>query len=101
MTFSKREVTRRRAITATILGTLAAGYPLSLQAAEPTAQEKANIQGVNDFCEAWRIHDVTKAWHGTGVFFLKSGRIVEWFDYKTFTDPAWSCRPARSAGGIP
>ena len=29
-----------------------------------------------------------KAWHGTGVFFLKSGRIVEWFDYTTFTDPA-------------
>jgi limonene-1,2-epoxide hydrolase len=28
-----------------------------------------------------------KAWHGTGVFFLKDGRIVEWFDYTTFTDP--------------
>ncbi len=28
-----------------------------------------------------------KAWHGTGVFFLKGGRIVEWFDYTTFTDP--------------
>lgn len=31
-----------------------------------------------------------KAWNGTGVFFLKNGRIVEWFDYTTFTDPAWS-----------
>ena len=60
MTFSKREVTRRQAITATALGTLAAGYPLPLQAAEPTAQEKANIQVVNEFCEAWRAHDVTK-----------------------------------------
>jgi limonene-1,2-epoxide hydrolase len=154
MTFSKREVTRRRAITAATLGTLAAGYPLSLRAAKPTAQEKANIQVVKDFCEAWPAHDVgkimsyfadncayrpletmetakgreaveneikrfvnnverfeiletwargpmvinqridhftgfqIKAWHGTGVFFLKSGRIVEWFDYTTFTDPA-------------
>src|SRR6266851_6906656 len=150
MTFSKREVTRRRAITAATLGTLAAGYPLSLRAAEPTAQEKANIQVVNDFCEAWRTHDVgkimsyfadncsyrpletmetakgrdavekeikrfvnnverfeiletwargpmvidqridhftrfqIKAWHGTGVFFLKDGRIVEWFDYNLY-----------------
>jgi limonene-1,2-epoxide hydrolase len=28
-----------------------------------------------------------KAWHGTGVFFLKNGKIVEWFDYTTSTDP--------------
>jgi limonene-1,2-epoxide hydrolase len=28
-----------------------------------------------------------KAWHGTGVFFLKDGKIAEWFDYTTFTDP--------------
>jgi limonene-1,2-epoxide hydrolase len=34
-----------------------------------------------------------KAWHGTGVFFLKDGRIVEWFDYTTFTDPVQSCWP--------
>jgi limonene-1,2-epoxide hydrolase len=152
MTFSKKEVTRRQAITAAASGTLAAGCPRLLRAAEPTAQEKANIQ-VNDFCEAWRTHDVTKimsyfadncayrpletmetakgreavesaikriannverfevletwargpmvinqridhftsfrikAWHGTGVFFLKDGRIVEWFDYTTSTDP--------------
>jgi len=152
MTFSKREVTRRKAITAAALGTLAAGYPLSLRAAKPTAQEKTNIQVVKDFCEAWPAHDVgkimsyfadncayrpletmetakgraavedairrfvnnverfeiletwargpmvinqridhftrfqIKAWHGTGVFFLKNGKIVEWFDYTTFTD---------------
>ena len=60
MTFSNREVTRRQAITAAASGTLAAGYPLSLGAAEPTAQEKANIQAVKDFCEAWPAHDVTK-----------------------------------------
>ena len=152
MTFWKKEATRRQAITA-VLGTLAAGYPLSLRGAEPTAQERANIRVVKDFCEAWRSHDVTKimsyfadncayrpletmetakgrdaveneikrfvnnverfetletwargpmvinqridhftsfqikAWHGTGVFFLKNGKIVEWFDYTTFTDP--------------
>jgi limonene-1,2-epoxide hydrolase len=153
MTFWKGEATRRQAITAAALGTLAAGYPLSLQGAKQTAQEKANIQVVKDFCEAWPAHDVgkimsyfadncayrpletmetakgrdavekeikrfvnnverfeiletwargpmvinqridrftrfqIKAWHGTGVFFLKDGKIVEWFDYTTFTDP--------------
>jgi limonene-1,2-epoxide hydrolase len=154
MTFSKGETTRRQAITAAALGTLAAGYSPELRAAEPTAQEKANMQVVKDFCEAWPTHDVTKimsyfadngayrpletmetakgreaveneikrfvnnvgrfevletwargpmvinqridhfknfqikAWHGTGVFFLKNGKIVEWFDYTTSTDPA-------------
>jgi len=153
MTFWKGEATRRQAITAAALGTLAAGYPLSLRAAKPTAQEKANIQVVKDFCEAWPAHDVgkimsyfadncayrpletmetakgreavenairrfvsnverfeiletwargpmvidqridhfanfqIKAWHGTGVFCLKNGKIVEWFDYTTSTDP--------------
>src|SRR5260370_21831499 len=61
MNFSKREVPPRRGTTAATLGTLAAGYPLSLRAAEPTAQEKANIQVVNDFCEAWRTHDSPKS----------------------------------------
>jgi limonene-1,2-epoxide hydrolase len=152
MTTSKRTVTRREAITAA-LATLAAGYPPSLQAAEPTGEERANTQVVKNFCEAWPAHDVgnimsyfadscayrpletmetakgreavenqikrfvtnverfevletwargplvinqridhftdfqIKAWHGTGVFFLKGGKIVEWFDYTTFTDP--------------
>jgi limonene-1,2-epoxide hydrolase len=152
MRFSKITVTRREAITAA-LGTLAAGYPPSLQAAEPTGEERANAQVVKNFCEAWPAHDVgkimsyfadncayrpletmeiakgweavenqikrfvinverfevletwargpmvinqridhftdfqIKAWHGTGVFFLKGGKIVEWFDYTTFTDP--------------
>ena len=22
-----------------------------------------------------------KSWHGVGVFFLKDGKIVEWYDY--------------------
>ena len=150
MTLSKREPTRRQAIAA---AAFTASYPLSLRAAKPTSQEKANVQVVKDFCEAWPAHDVAKimsyfaddcayrpletmetakgretvekeikrfvnnverfeiletwargpmvinqridhfkdfqvkAWHGTGVFFLKDGRIVEWFDYTTFTDP--------------
>ena len=153
MISSRRETTRRQAITA-VVGTLAAAHPLSLRGAEPTAQEKANIQVVKDFSDAWPAHNVgkimsffadncayrpletmeaakgraaveneikrfvnnverfeiletwargpmvinqridhfkdfqIKAWHGTGVFFLKSGRIVEWFDYTTSTDPA-------------
>jgi hypothetical protein len=44
MTFWKREATRRQAITGAALGTLAASYPLSLRAAKPTTQEKANIK---------------------------------------------------------
>ena len=24
---------------------------------------------------------VLKSWHGIGVFFLKDGKIVEWYDY--------------------
>jgi hypothetical protein len=59
MTFSKRTITRREAITAAV-GTLAAGYPLSLQAAEPTGEERANTQVVKNFCEAWPTHDVGK-----------------------------------------
>jgi limonene-1,2-epoxide hydrolase len=149
MALSRRETTRRQAIAAALVGS----YPLSLRAAQPTVQEKANIQVVKDFCEAWPAHDVgkimsyfadncayrpletmetakgrdavekeikrfvnnvqrfeiretwargpmvinqridhfkdfqIKAWHGTGVFFLKGGRIVERLDYTTFTDP--------------
>jgi limonene-1,2-epoxide hydrolase len=27
-----------------------------------------------------------KSWHGVGVFFLKDGKIVEWYDYTIFAD---------------
>jgi limonene-1,2-epoxide hydrolase len=27
-----------------------------------------------------------KSWHGTGVFFLKDGKIVEWYDYTIAID---------------
>lgn len=153
MPFSRKEVTRREAIAAAALGSLAAAYPLTLGAAEPTALEKANTEVVKKFCDAWPAHDVSKimsyfaddcascpletmetakgrealeneirrfvdnverfeeletwargpmvinqridhfknfqikAWHGTGVSFLKDGKIAEWFDYTTFTEP--------------
>jgi len=29
-----------------------------------------------------------RAWHGVGVFFLKAGKIVEWYDYTISTDRA-------------
>ena len=29
-----------------------------------------------------------KSWHGVGVFFLKEGKIVEWYDYTIARDPA-------------
>ena len=135
-------MTRRQAISTAI----AAGA-VSLQAADLTTAEKANLQIVNDFCAAWPTHDLAKimsffadncayrvteaqepnkgkeavegriksfldrvirfqvldtwakgpmvfneridsfssgalkSWHGTGVFFLKDGKIVEWYDY--------------------
>jgi limonene-1,2-epoxide hydrolase len=29
-----------------------------------------------------------KMWHGVGVFFLKDGKIVEWYDYTISREPA-------------
>jgi len=29
---------------------------------------------------------VLKSWHGVGVFFLKDGKIVEWYDYTILAD---------------
>ena len=129
-----------------------AGFAGSAEAAEATAQEKANVQIVNDFCAAWSTRDLAKilslfadtaayrmtetaeplkgrdavsgrirglidrverfevldtfargpmvvneridrfsggalkAWHGVGVFFLKDGKIVEWYDYTISMD---------------
>ena len=27
-----------------------------------------------------------KSWHGVGVFFLREGKIVEWYDYTIATE---------------
>jgi limonene-1,2-epoxide hydrolase len=122
------------------------------EAAEMTADEKANVKIVNDFCATWPSHDLAKvmaffpdngayrmtetmepakgrdavtarvksiidrvvkfdvldtwargpmvineridsfsggplkAWHGVGVFFVKDGKIVEWYDYTITMD---------------
>lgn len=133
----------------TFLLTLAAFLPLTLQAAEPTAAEKANLDLVTRFCESFATRDMAKitaflspdvvyrltdtvpavkgaeaiarirsyverstsidfkildswvrgsvvtneridaftraegnvAYHLTGVFLVKDGKIVEWADY--------------------
>ena len=145
----------RRAFLASGAGALAmVGFAHGAEAAELSAQEKANVQVVNDFCAAWSGHDpakilsffadtvayrmtetaepikgreavtarvkgfvdrverfdvletfargpmvfneridrfsggTLKAWRGVGVFFLKDGKIVEWYDYTISTERA-------------
>src|SRR5262245_15862387 len=129
-----------------------AAFARPANAAEMTADEKANVKIVNDFCAAWPSHDLAKvmaffpdngayrmtetmepakgrdavtarvksiidrvvkfdvldtwargpmvineridsfaggplkAWHGVGVFLLKDGKIVEWYDYTISMD---------------
>jgi limonene-1,2-epoxide hydrolase len=129
-----------------------AAFVRQAEAAEMTADERANVKVVNDFCAAWPSHDVSKimaffadngayrmtetmepakgrdavtarvksiidrvvkfdvldtwargpmvineridsfsggplkAWHGVGVFFVKDGKIVEWYDYTITMD---------------
>jgi limonene-1,2-epoxide hydrolase len=139
---------RRSMFTAAGLGLAAiAVTPSTVNAAEWTATEKANVQAVKDFCATFAGHDISrimaffsencayriaetqepnkgrqsvmdrigsyinsvqrfevletfasgpivinqrrdhftggplKMWHGVGVFFLRDGKIVEWYDY--------------------
>jgi len=143
----------RRGFLATGAGLAAvAAFARSAKAAEMTADERANVKLVNDFCSAWPSHDLAKvmaffadngayrmtetmepakgrdavtgrvkgiidsvvkfdvldtwargpmvineridsfsggplkAWHGVGVFFVKDGKIVEWYDYTITMD---------------
>ena len=143
----------RRGFLATGAGLAAvAAFARSANAAEMTADERANVKLVNDFCSAWPSHDLAKvmaffadngayrmtetmepakgrdavtgrvksiidsvvkfdvldtwargpmvineridsfsggplkAWHGVGVFFVKDGKIVEWYDYTISTE---------------
>jgi limonene-1,2-epoxide hydrolase len=143
----------RRGFLATASGLIgAAALARPVEAAEMTADERANVKVVNDFCAAWPSHDLTKvmaffadngayrmtetmepakgrdavtgrvksiidsvvkfdvldtwargpmvineridsfsggplkAWHGVGVFFVKDGKIVEWYDYTITMD---------------
>lgn len=143
----------RRRFLATGAGLAAvAGVAGPADAADMTADEKANVKIVTDFCAAWPTHDLAKvmaffadngayrmtetmepakgrdavtarvkgiidrvvefkvldtfargpmvineridsfsggplkAWHGVGVFFVKDGKIVEWYDYTISMD---------------
>jgi len=145
---------RRAFLTTGAAAAAFAGLAREAGAAEMSAQEKANVQVVNDFCAAWSKKDLAKilslfaetgayrmtetaeplkgraaveprikgiidrvdrfdvldtfargpmvvneridrfasgqlkAWHGVGVFFLKDGKIVEWYDYTISTERA-------------
>jgi limonene-1,2-epoxide hydrolase len=154
MTNRIQRMTRRSFVASGAVAMAGVGYARRLEAAELTAQEKANVQVVTDFCAAWSARDLTKimscfaesgvyratetaepvkgrdavtarvrgfldrverfdvldtfargpmvineridrfssgtlkAWHGVGVFFLKDGKIVEWYDYTMSTERA-------------
>ena len=143
-----KAIMNRRGFLATGAGLGAVGaFARPATAAEMTADERANVKIVNDFCATWPSHDLSqvmaffadngayrmtetmepakgrdavtarvksiinnvekfevldtwargpmvineridrfsggplKAWHGVGVFFVKDGKIVEWYDY--------------------
>jgi len=150
---SKEQSVDRRGFLAAGAGLAAiAAFARPADAAEMTADEKANVKIVNDFCAAWPSRDLSKvmaffpdngayrmtettepakgkdavtarvksiidrvvkfevldtwargpmvmneridrfsggplkAWHGVGVFFVKDGKIVEWYDYTISMD---------------
>jgi limonene-1,2-epoxide hydrolase len=146
------KLNRRRFLAASSGLAAVAAFAGPAEAAETTADERANVKVVNDFCAAWPSHDLAKvmaffsdngayrmtetmepakgkdavtarvksiidrvekfevldtfargpmvineridrfsggplkAWHGVGVFFLKDGKIVEWYDYTISMD---------------
>jgi limonene-1,2-epoxide hydrolase len=152
MTQSASDINRRGFLAAAAGVAALAAVARSADAAEMTADEKANVKIVNDFCAAWPSHDLArimaffpdngayrmtetmepakgkeavtarvksivdrvvkfdvldtwargpmvineridsfsggplKAWHGVGVFFVKDGKIVEWYDYTISMD---------------
>ncbi len=141
------EINRRGFLAAGAGAIALAGIASSASAAQPTSDEQANIQLVNEFCAAWpdqnlnnimayfaddgayRMTETTeladgrdavsariqtiinyvdrfevldtfargpmvineridyfsgyaiKTWHGVGVFFIRDGKIVDWYDY--------------------
>ena len=152
MTQPNTTLNRRRFLAASSGLAAFAALARPAEAAETTADERANVKIVNDFCAAWPSHDLAKvmaffadngayrmtetmepakgkdavtarvksiidrvekfevldtwargpmvmneridrfsggplkAWHGVGVFFVKDGRIVEWYDYTISMD---------------
>jgi limonene-1,2-epoxide hydrolase len=152
MTQPDTTLNRRRFLAASSALAAFAALARPAEAADMTADEKANVKIVNDFCAAWPSHDLArvmaffadngayrmtetmepakgkdavtarvksiidrvekfevldtwargpmvmnervdrfsggplKAWHGVGVFFVKDGKIVEWYDYTISMD---------------
>ena len=88
MMFPMVSTMNRRAFLATGAGAAAlAGFANGAEAAEMTAQEKANVQVVNERIDRFSTGNL-KAWRGVGVYFLKDGKIVEWYDYTISTERA-------------
>jgi len=141
------QLDRRKFLTAGAGAIALAGMAGSASAAELTVAEQENVQLVNEFCEAWPSHDLSrimaffsedsayrmtetteladgrdavsarietiinsvdrfevldtfargpmvineridyfsdfaiKTWRGVGVFFIRDGKIVDWYDY--------------------
>ena len=152
MTEPNTTLNRRRFLAASSGLAAFAAFARPAAAAEMTADEKANVKIVTDFCASWPSHDLAKvmaffadngayrmtetmepakgkdavtarvksiidrvekfevldtwargpmvmneridrfsggplkAWHGVGVFFVKDGKIVEWYDYTITMD---------------
>jgi limonene-1,2-epoxide hydrolase len=150
----ERAIDRRAFLTAGLGVAAVSAVGQQAEAAEPSALEKANMQLVKNFCDAWPSHDLErilaffaengayrmtetmepakgrealtarvktiinnvdrfeildtfargpmvineridrfsnfqlKSWHGVGVFFIKDGKIVEWYDYTISSERA-------------
>ena len=57
----KKEMIRREFLGAAAMSAMTiAAFPATLRAAEWTAQERANVQIVTDFCVAWSTRDIAK-----------------------------------------
>lgn len=147
MTAKESQINRRGFLAAGAGAIAFAGIAQSASAAELTADERANIELVNEFCAAWPSHDLDrimeffaddsayrmtetteladgrdavsariqtiinnvdrfevldtfargpmvineridyfsdfalKTWQGVGVFFIRDGKIIDWYDY--------------------
>lgn len=152
MTENTSRIDRRKFLAAGAGVAALTGIARPAHAADMTADERANVKVVTDFCGAWPSHDLAKvmaffadngayrmtettepakgrdavtarvksiidrveefkvldtfargpmvineridrfsggplkAWHGVGVFFVKDGKIVEWYDYTISMD---------------
>src|SRR5205807_1015435 len=66
---NKLDITRREVLSAGFGLTALAAFAGPAVAADMTANEKANVKIVNDFCAAWPSHDLAKVMS----FFAETG----------------------------